>query len=666
MTRFRLSLSRAPVDEPVLAQRPFDLLCLTMASVLVVHALHLPWWLTLTLALVLTARWRQRRTGGRNAPFWIKLPLIGLLLAVVISYYGTLFGREPGSAFAVGLLVLKMLESEHRRDARVAIAFACFGLMSALLFDQGLAASFVVALGLVPAVATLRSVEEVDPQSQPLRRQLLPVLITLLAAVPLAAFAFVFVPRLSSPLWGAPTADKSITGLSDRMAPGEMAEVLTDDTPAMRVTFDGTPPMNESRYFRAYTMTNFDGQSWSPDYDGGSRAPGTLEGEARFNYEITLEPTRQRVLPVMDMPVEAPSDARLRGDRTAEADHPVDEVYRYHASATTDYRLDASIDDRQRRQALRLPDGVGPHARELAAGWASQYGNDHLAIARAALTMFHDGGFRYTLAPAPLGRDRIDDFLFQTREGFCEHFSSTFTFLMRAAGVPARVVTGYQGGYWNKLGSYLLVRHADAHAWSEVWLEGRGWVRFDPTGAVRPERVSLGAAAAAAAGNSSEGGLFDMAWLRNARDHWDVVNQWWNQAVNGFDALRQEGMLQPFGIRRAEVGDLAVILAVGCALLVAAALGWAMFQRREGDALDAWMQRLERKLARTGVTRRIGEGPRHFFARAARSLPGQRNALERLSQLYLRSRYAFDEPPPESLSEFRRQVKELKVRRVVK
>lgn len=665
MTRFRLSLGRTPVDEPVLARRPFDLLCLTMACVLGTHALHLPWWLTLTLALVLAARWRQRRTGGRNAPIWIKLPLIVLLLAVVIAYYGTLFGREPGSAFAVGLLVLKMLESEHRRDARVAIAFACFGLMSALLFDQSLIATVVVALGLVPAVATLRSLEAVDPQHLSLRRELLPVLVTLLAAVPLAAFAFVFVPRLSSPLWGAPTADKSVTGLSDRMAPGEMAEVLTDDSPAMRVTFDGTPPINESRYFRAYTMTHFDGQSWSPDYDTDPRTPGTLEGTPRFTYEVALEPTRQRVLPVMDMPAAAPEEARLRADRTALADQRVNEVYRYRASAITDYRLEANIDARQRRLALQLPDGVGPQARELASGWASQFGNDHLAIARAALAMFHDGGFRYTLAPAPLGRDRIDDFLFQTREGFCEHFSSTFTFLMRAAGVPARVVTGYQGGYWNKLGSYLLVRHADAHAWSEVWLEGRGWVRFDPTGAVRPERVSLGAAAAAA-GTSSDNSLFDMAWLRNARDRWDVVNQWWNQAVNGFDALRQQGLLEPFGIRRTEVGDLAVILAIGCALLVAGALGWAMFQRREGDALDMWMRRLERKLARAGVARRTGEGPRHFFARAARSLPGERNALERLSQLYLRSRYAFDEPPPESVSEFGRQVKELKARRVVK
>jgi transglutaminase-like putative cysteine protease len=424
--------------------------------------------------------------------------------------------------------------------------------------------------------------------------------------------------------------------------------------------------MNASRYFRAYTMTNFDGESWSPSYDVGTRQPSLLEGTPRFTYEISLEPTRQRVLPLMDMPVAAPGDARLRSDRTAVADRRIDEVYRYQASATTDYRLDTTLDPRQRRQALQLPNGIGPQAHELAASWADHYGNDHLAIARAALAMFHDGGFRYTLAPAPLGRDRIDDFLFHTREGYCEHFSSTFTFLMRAAGIPARVVTGYQGGYWNKLGSYLLVRHADAHAWSEVWLEGRGWVRFDPTGAVRPERVSLGAAAAAATGSGSEGGFFDFAWLHDARDRWDVVNQWWNQAVNGFDALRQEGMLQPFGIRRAEVGDLAIILAVGCALLVAVALSWAMFQRREGDALDACMRRLERKLARAGVTRRTGEGPRHFFARAARSLPAERNGLERLSQLYLWSRYAFDEPPPESLSEFRQRVKELKVRRVVK
>ncbi len=360
----------------------------------------------------------------------------------------------------------------------------------------------------------------------------------------------------------------------------------------------------------------------------------------------------------------APPDAVLRPDHTVVANRRIDEVMSFSALAASSYRFEPTLDDSVRRDNLQLPMGTGPRARELASSWAQRYGNDQMAIVRAAMALFH-ADFSYTLAPAPLGRDRIDDFLFQTREGYCEHFSSAFTFLMRAAGLPARVVTGYQGGYWNRSANYLLVRHSDAHAWSEVWLDGRGWVRFDPTAAVRPERVQLGAAAAAE-GHGGQDGLLDMPWLRNLRDRWDVVNQWWNRGVIGFDALRQQAVLQPFGIPHAEVSDLALVFAIGCTLLVAVALGWAMFQRREGDALDAWMRRLQRKLAKAGVPRRAGEGPKHFFARAARALPSQRNALERLSELYLRLRYGHDEPPPESVSEFGRAVKELKARRVVK
>jgi transglutaminase-like putative cysteine protease len=662
MTGFRPSLRARPSDEPRLAQRSFDLLCLTMAFVVGVHAPHLPWWLTAGLAFVLVARWQQRRRGGGNPPVWIKVPLVGLLLAVIIVTYGTLFGRDPGSAFAVGLLVLKLMESERVRDARVGVAFASFALMSALLFNQGVVATLIVALGTVPAVMTLRSVEEVEPARMRLSVEVMPVLLALVISIPLALFAFLFIPRLSSPLWGAPTMDRATTGLSDRMAPGDMAEVLSDDTAAMRVTFDGPIPTASSRYFRAFTMTRFDGQAWTPGFL--HRDNSVLEGSPRFHYQVMLEPTRGRVLPMLDMPMAAPVDAQINSDRTVQAAQRLDKTYLYDATATGDYRLDPEIDAQARRANLQLPPGIGPRARAQATAWAAQFGNNPEAIARAALAMFHDGGFRYTLAAAPLGRDRIDDFLFGTREGYCEHYSSSFTFLMRAAGIPARVVTGYQGGYWNALGHYLLIRRADAHAWSELWIQGRGWVRFDPTGAVRPERVTLGAAAAAADG--SDEAWFNAAWWRNARDHWDVVNQWWNRAVNGFDSLRQQGLLQPFGIRRAEVGDLAIVLAIGCSLLVAGALGWALFQRREGDELDAWMRRLQRKLARAGVARRAGEGPKHFLARAARALPDDRNALERLSEVYLRSRYANDEPPPESVSEFSRAVKELRPRRVVK
>jgi hypothetical protein len=309
-----------------------------------------------------------------------------------------------------------------------------------------------------------------------------------------------------------------------------------------------------------------------------------------------------------------------------------------------------------------LPTHFNPRTRVLATQWRQRYGTDDAAIVRAALALFHDGGFRYTLAPAPLGRDAVDDFLFDTREGFCEHYSSAFTVLMRDAGIPARVVTGYQGGYWNPLADYLLVRNSDAHAWSEVWLAGRGWVRVDPTGAVRPERVSLGAAAAA----GDQLGWYRSDWLQGLRNHWDIVNRWWDQGVIGFDALRQRGLLTPFGVQDTDTATLGMLLAISSVLFIAIGLGWALLRRQTHDALRTALRELERKLAHAGLRRRQGEGPQHYLSRAARALPGQRRELGTLMGNYLELRYAHDEPPTEPLRAFRRAVREFRVDGVVK
>lgn len=652
-------------SEPLLGTRAFDLLCLTMACVLGVHASHLPWWLAAALALVLAARWRQRRTRGARSPLLLKLPLLALLAVAVVFSYGTIFGQEPGSALAVGLLVLKLLESETPRDARVGASFACFGLMAALLFDQGLVATFVVALGLLPALATLRALEPAQaPASLP--RALLPGLVLLAAAVPLALLAFALVPRLSTPLWGAPNRGEARTGLSDRMSPGHFTELLTDDRPAMRVTFDGAPPPPEQRYFRAYVMWLYDGRSWEHAElrraDGQPRSRETLEARSTTGYRVDLEPTDRTVLPALDVPLEAPADARLSPDHEVFRDRPVREPLHYALRSALYYRLQATLPEGARRLALRLPQGFNPRTHALAAQWRTRYGNDDQAIVRAALARFHDDGFRYTLVPAPLGRDAVDDFLFGTREGYCEHYASSFTVLMRAAGIPARVVTGYQGGYWNALGNYLLVRHADAHAWSEVWLDGRGWVRVDPTAAVRPERVSLGAAAAA--GDQLD--WVQRSWLASMRNQWDVVNHWWAQGVIGFDALRQRGLLTPFGIRDTGTAMLGMLLAIGTALFVAIGVGWALWRRERPEPLRQALRRLEARLARAGVTRRRGEGPQHYLRRAARALPAQRGTLERLMDSYLELRYAHEEPVPELLRAFQRAVREFRPRRVVK
>ena len=660
-----MGLRRKSAPEPVLDPRAFDLLCLTMASVLGVHATHLPWWLVALLAVVLALRWWQRRRTAARPSAWLKLPLLALLAITIVAYYGTIFGQEPGSALAVGLLVLKLLESERPRDARMGVAFACFGLMAALLFDQGLVATVVVALGLLPALATLRALEPAQvPTSLP--RSLLPGMLLLAAAVPLALLAFALVPRLSSPLWGAPNPDQGHTGLSDRMSPGNLTELLTDDSPAMRVSFDGPPPPPAQRYFRAYVMWLYDGRTWEHaqlrQADGQPRPPESLQAESSTGYSIDLEPSQSTVLPALDVPLAAPADARMSADHELFADKPAREPLHYTVRSALAYRLQAQLPAPERRLALALPRGFNPRAQALASQWRARWGSDDAAIVRQALTLFHDGGFRYTLAPAPLGRDAVDDFLFNTREGFCEHYASSFTVLMRAAGIPARVVTGYQGGYWNSLGNYLLVRQSEAHAWSEVWLQGRGWVRADPTAAVRPERVSLGASAAA----GDQLGWTQSGWLEGLRNRWDVVNHWWTQGVIGFDALRQRGLLRPFGIHDTGTTMLGLLLAAGSALFVALGVGWALWRRERPEPLRQALRHLEARLARVGVTRRRGEGPQHYLRRAARALPAQRSELEQLMNRYLDLRYAHEEPVPELLRAFQRAVREFRPRRVVK
>jgi transglutaminase-like putative cysteine protease len=635
-----------------LGDRSFDLLCLTTAFVLAVHAAHLPPWLSAVFASALGWRWWQHRYRPGRVPGWLRLPALLILVAVVVVHYGNVFGRDPGSALASGLLVLKLTESDTPRDARVAAAFACFLLMAALLFGEGLIATIAVALGLLPALSTWRSLEPTQiPISLP--RQLLPALLLLVVSLPLALAAFVFLPRLSSPLWGTSDSQAAATGLSEQMSPSDFTELLSDDSPAMRVSFEGAPPPKSQRYFRAYVMWNYDGKNWTRR-DNSPEAPIAIEARDSIAYHINLEPTHQRALPTLDVPLQAPAQSQMHADGEVVADKPVNDALDYSLRSTLRYRLEATLDPATRLLALRLPNDFDPRTHVLAEQWRQRFGRNNEAIIQAALRMFHNDGFGYTLGPPPLGHDAIDDFLFNTREGFCEHYASSFTVLMRAAGIPARVVTGYQGGFWNNVGQYLLVRNSDAHAWSEVWLDGHGWVRIDPTAAVSPKRVDLGAADA---GSNSLLPWYESGVLESLRNHWDIVNRWWSEGVIGFDALRQRGMLTPFGIRDVDTDLLERLLAASMAVFGAAGLAWALWRRPEGDPALAAMRALECKLARAGVARGRSEGPQHFLRRAMRALPGQRGELDFLMRCYIELRYATIEPSPQSLRAFRRAVR---------
>lgn len=624
-----------------LDDRQFQWLSATVAATLAVHFEHLPWWLLLAFAIVLPLRAWTRRRGAAKIGAAIRLPLTTLLVVLVIHDFGNLFGREPGTVLGCGLLALKLLETERVRDAHVALGFAAFVLMSALLFSQSLLFTVTVCAVVIVLLATLIELQPAPLRSRNAPRTHLRIAFALVAAsLPLALAAFVLVPRLASPLWGAPGGEAAArTGLSERMAPGSIKELLIDDSPALRVDFDRDVPPPRERYFRALVLWDFDGTAW---VRGSGRSFGSTElaqhtrATTLIDYRVTLEPTEQRYMPALDVPLAAPAAARMSADRIIIANEPIRQPRQYRVQSATAVALAPALGPRERARALALPAAFDPKSRRLAQSWRLQ-GKTDAEIVAAALALFH-ADFTYTLNPPLLGRDSIDDFLFDTRRGFCEHYSSSFVFLMRAAGIPARVVTGYQGGWWNAASRYLLVRQSDAHAWAEVWTEGRGWQRVDPTAAVSPARIELGAASA-----NDTPGWSQTDWLRSLRNQIDVANRLWTLGIVRFDALRQRSILSTFGVANAEPSTLLYALA---AVLGVAMFLWSLWALRRpraafrADPLDRAWSGFLRRLARVGIAPRASEGPLDLLDRVRRAQPAIARSIEPLVARYVELRYA--------------------------
>jgi transglutaminase-like putative cysteine protease len=511
---------------------------------------------------------------------------------------------------------------------------------------------------LIAALVSLQPAPAAEPRR--LRRELALGAMLLAWGLPLGAAAFVLVPRLASPLWGS--QDRNLqgrSGLDDRMQPGTFSDLLLDDSPAFRVYFDAQPPSQRELYFRAIVLGDFDGSTWQRSRRADFvRAEDAERKGAPIDYTIAIEPTDRRWLPALDLAMVAPRGAHFTGTRELVSDAPVGQAREYRVRSTTHYAFATTLAPRERARALDLPEGFDPRARALAESWRREGRSDD-AIVRAALDLFNKS-FTYTLSPPLLGRNSVDEFLFDTQKGFCEHYASAFVFLMRAAGIPARVVTGYQGGWWNATGQYLLVRNSDAHAWAEIWLDGRGWVRIDPTAAVSPARISLGAQAA------NDGNAWSQAeWVRAIRDRFDLVNGLWTRAVIRFDALRQRGLLTSVGVSDPNPGDLLLVLSSILAAVLALATLWALRDLRplRGDALDRAWSRLGRRLASAGVARTPSEGPLDWLARARAAAPASASALGDLVQDYVELRYGAPEPAAERVRAFSRAVRKFRVAR---
>ncbi len=618
------------------------------------QAPHVPLWIAcFGITLVALRLWllradvTRRNAAPARIPSWT-LVLFALAAAwfVRVSYGGHLAGREPSVAFLFILVGIKFLESRTRRDGMLLVCLASFLLITPFLSNQ----SPFAALSVIPAILLLGGTLDVlgrdGATMPPWRATLRRIALMLLQGIPLAALLFLMFPRLSAPLWGLPQDYSAQSGLSDTMAPGMISELSLSDTVAFRVDFDGLPPPPSRRYWRGPVLTRFDGRVWSALPQRGRGEVVAVQANA-LRYSVSLEASYKPWLFALELPAGIPQiegvadDGRgpqvmLTPDRQVITRAPVGQAIRYTAvSVLGDHFPPAGALD---VRLASLPARGNPRTQALATAMRERYPDDRAYI-NAVLAMFHDENFVYTLTPPLLPTDPVDMFLFDERRGFCEHFASAFTVLLRDAGIPARVVTGYQGGEINPRGGYMIVRQSDAHAWSEAYVDGE-WRRFDPTAAVAPSRIEHGMASALPEGEPvPRFARMDGSWIESVQLTLDAMNHAWRRDVIGFNDARQRELWRGLNITIENapwIMGLAALAIGAWGALLLAVLAW---RRRHGERAIALWHAACARLAAAGLPRLPWEGPLDYARRASERWPQFAIAFAAIAESYAALRY---------------------------
>lgn len=644
------------------------LIWLLVAQVLVIlpHLTHLPLWI-IGLWLVCAA-WRVQifRMRARYPRSWVKaLMMIGAGCGVYLSR-GSLIGLDAGVVLLIAAFILKLMEMRSRRDAWVLIFLGFFAVTTSYLFNDSLLAGLYSLLPVTALLAAMIGLQQSAAGTHPWPTVRLAGSL-LLQAVPLMLVLFVLFPRLG-PLWSLPQPkDRGVTGLADSMAPGDIAELSRSAELAFRASFEGAIPERNQLYWRAVTFERFDGRRWSQSLASQvPRPPDWTQRGLPVRYSVVMQPSGRPWLYALDVAQVDAGGVRLMADFHLQRSRPIDQGLLYQATSWPESLREAVAPPATLERALQLPAQGNPRSR----AWAAVLRRDHPSPAdtvQALLQHFNQQPYRYTLKPSPVGADIVDGFLFDTLNGFCIHYAGAMTFVLRAAGIPARVVAGYQGGEINPSGNYLSVRQLDAHAWVEYWRADRGWVAIDPTFQVAPERIERGLEEAL----SDEDALYedspltlrryrDIGWLNELRFGWDNINYAWQRWVLGYQGERQlETLKKLFGSLDARTLGLLTVIA-GALLMAVLALILLKPWRRESDPQLRLFRRFERLLARQGVERHAGEGARDFAERAAAQIPAGAESIRDFARLYELTRYA-DLPANSrdmraSLAQLRRQL----------
>jgi transglutaminase-like putative cysteine protease len=657
--------------------------------VILPHAAYLPLWLIGFAIITIIAQLpsiKAKFKPTRLKRLYQVMQMLGFLLGLagLSLTYGAAFGLDMGVGFLVLCLVSKLWELYKRRDAYVVLNLSLFVIAGLFLLDQGLVTTLQAVAATIIILLAFITLNDDSNTSGDGRMRTLGVLGV--SALPLLVVLFLFFPRLP-PLWSVQlSSSQATTGVSDSMSPGDIASLSQSTELAFRVEFAQARPAQSELYWRGLVFSDFDGVTWRPNrrvqqqWQPGRQPPNwlarslataTTKTEPK-SYEITLEPTQQQWLFGLDYPLPQNKDTRLTSDFTLIKEEPVSEQLRYEVLRYAPMQIDPILDEVSRAANLTLPSAGNLQTQNLAKQLFAQSGSDPERYIQAIQRWINQTEFRYTLSPPPLDEDRIDSFLFETKAGFCEHYSSSFTFMMRAVGIPARVVAGYQGGEMSRGGNVWEVRQMDAHAWSEVWLEGQGWVRVDPTAFVAPERVEQGMDALTQSRGASlfgEGAAAQVSYqqyqmLQALRRLSDQASYYWQKDVVGYDQDKQAGsLLKWFNIR--SISEQIAWLAASAITVISLLVFMIWYRRRkQWHPADRPLIKLSSKVAKNdrALSRHDNEGALAWLKRLENSQAHGLNGegLQEVSRHYRQLRYGRLSDADTQSPEYQQVLKELK------
>jgi len=660
------------------------ILLLGLFLVFIPHFSHLPLWLSVVMTLLLL--WRGAfELQLCTIPGKVNLFLLTIMLltGIVFSYH-TLIGRNAGSAMLLGLLALKLFEIKSFRDVALIINLALFSIVINFLFNQSIPVALTMLLALIFLFSALISFQHDYKQLSKIKPLTLSLVRSneknhfklairmLIQAIPFAIVLFILFPRVNGPLWGLPEdAFSASTGLSDKMSPGRISQLSDNNAVAFRVKFNSAIPAANTLYWRGPVMWHFDGYDWtSPIKDRTTlnKFKFTAIGEKTI-YSVTLQPHNNFWMFALDIPATLPANSQLSADMQVLSALPVQKLQRYHLNSYTHYVLPANPKVAMTRY-LKLPDShsnePGSHlyqSRQLIKQLKDP-ANPQKTVANV-LNYFATQNFYYSRTPPLLYNNPVDEFLFETKRGYCEHYASSFTVLMRLAGIPSRVVTGYQGGEINPIDNYMTIRQSDAHAWSEIYLGKKGWVRIDPTAAIPPGNIENTNDARRLNSNLKKSGrIYESNWLskqiKQMRFAWDAVNNRWNQWVLGYNTKRQKAFFAAIGIPDITWQGLSQLLFTILGLLTAI-LAFSVFstKQKNDDVVQKLYTQFLKKLAKYKLVKNASEGANDFCKRAIIVLPKNKKSLENITLLYQQLRYSLSNK--NMLNEFNQSVNKFKI-----